>query len=313
MDRLRALNEQDGFFSRADALAEGYDDRTIQRTIRSGTWRRVRTGAYSFTDLWPPTEQELHRVRGRAAARKLRDHVALSHTSAAHEHGLRTWGVDLSNVHVTRLDGGAGRTESGVVHHEGLLLPEDLVRKDGLWVTHPARAAIETASLTSTESGLVALDSALQLGLCSQEELFEAYRTLQAWPGMQRVGVAVRLADAGSQSVGESRTRYLCYAQGIPAPETQFEVRDRDGRLVAAADLAWPEHRLLGEFDGRVKYGRLLRPGEEPGDAVFREKRREDLIRELLPGWSVIRFVWSDLYAAHETAQRIRRMLNLAA
>src|SRR5215212_7866962 len=78
MDRLRALNEQDGFFSRADALAEGYDDRTIQRTIRSGTWRRVRNGAYSFTDLWPPTEQDLHRVRGRAAARKLRDHVALS-------------------------------------------------------------------------------------------------------------------------------------------------------------------------------------------------------------------------------------------
>ena len=73
MDRLRALNEQDGFFSRADALAEGYDDRTIQRTIRSGTWRRVRTGAYSFTDLWPATDEELPPhpgARGRAQAQR---------------------------------------------------------------------------------------------------------------------------------------------------------------------------------------------------------------------------------------------------
>lgn len=313
MDRLRSLNEQDGYFSRAEALAEGYDDRAIQRAIRSRTWRRVRAGAYTFADLWPATDEDLHRVTGRAVARKLGDQVALSHTSAAHEHGLRTWGVDLSKVHVTRLDGGAGRTESGVAHHEALLLPEDLVRKDGLWLTNPARAALETASLTTTEAGLVTLDSALHLGLCSHDDLLDTYRTMQSWPGMQRVGVAVRMADGGGQSVGESRTRYLCYAEGIPAPETQFEIRDRDGRLVATSDLVWREHRLVGEFDGRVKYGRLLRAGEEPGNAVFREKRREDLIRELLPGWSVIRFVWSDLYAPRQTALRIRRLLNLAA
>ncbi len=42
----------------------------------------------------------------------------------------------------------------------------------------------------------------------------------------------------------------------------------------------------MGEFDGRIKYGRLLRPGQEAGDAVFEEKRREDAIRD--EGWKVV-------------------------
>jgi hypothetical protein len=77
-------------------------------------------------------------------------------------------------------------------------------------------------------------------------------------------------------------------------------------------DFAWPEHRLLGEFDGRVKYGRLLRPGEEPGDAVFREKRREDLLRRVT-GWSMIRITWEDLYHPARTAAAVRQLMGRAA
>ena len=65
---------------------------------------------------------------------------------------------------------------------------------------------------------------------------------------------------------------------------------------------------MLGEFDGRIKYGRLLRPGEEPGDAVFAEKRREDAIRDEL--WGVVRWAWSDLHVPHRFAARVRRALE---
>ena len=109
---------------------------------------------------------------------------------------------------------------------------------------------------------------------------------------MQATRVPVRMADGRAESAGESRTRYLCYAHGLPAPELQYDVFDRAGILVGTTDFAWPEHRLLGEFDGRVKYERYLRPGETPGDAVFREKRREDRLCELL-GWRMIRLVWA--------------------
>lgn len=76
--------------------------------------------------------------------------------------------------------------------------------------------------------------------------------------------------------------------------------------------MVWREQRLLGEFDGKVKYGRLLRSGEEPGDAVFREKRREDRLRELT-GFSMVRITWGDLYRPAETAARIRGLMHRAA
>ncbi|MDN5916403.1 MAG: hypothetical protein L0I76_15095 [Pseudonocardia sp.] len=31
---------------------------------------------------------------------------------------------------------------------------------------------------------------------------------------------------------------------------------------------------VVGEFDGKIKYGRSLRPGQDPGDVVFEEKIR---------------------------------------
>lgn len=312
MDRLRATAEAAGYFSRRDALEEGHDDRSIRRLLRARLWLRVRPGAYTFPDLWPSEPDARHRVIGHAVAEKLGARVALSHTTSALEHGLRVWGADLSLVHMTRLDGGPGRTEAGVAHHEGLTLSDDLMVIDGRLVMNPARAAIETASLLSTEAGLVVLDSLLHLGKATRDELDASYASMCHWPGLQRTQVAVRMADRGAQSVGESRTRYLCYTRDIPAPELQYDVFDHTGRLIGTTDFAWPEQRLLGEFDGKVKYERFLRTGESPGDAVFREKRREDRICEEL-GWRMVRLVWADLSNAAETAGRIRRMLRAAA
>ena len=61
--------------------------------------------------------------------------------------------------------------------------------------------------------------------------------------------------------------------------------------------------------DGKVKYTSLLPDGQSPSDAVFAEKRREDMIRELT-GWRCIRVVWSDLYVPEQTAMRIRRLFD---
>ena len=87
-------------------------------------------------------------------------------------------------------------------------------------------------------------------------------------------------------------------------PELQFDVHRSDGSLVGTTDFAWPEAGLLGEFDGKVKYGRLLRPGQEPGDAVYAEKLREDAIRA--EDWEVVRWTWADLRNFAATAARIR-------
>ncbi len=312
MERLRILAETRGFFTRTDVLGQGYDDKVIRRALKARTWTRVRAGCYTFPDLWQRLDAEQqHRIRAHAVGLRLGDGVALSHTSAAVDHRLALWRPDLSLVHVTRLGRGTGRTDAGVKHHQGLCGPEDLIEQHGHLVVRPVRAALEAGSLTSTEGAVVLLDDLLHKG-CSREELEAAFDRLQSWPDTRGLQIAVRLADPRPESVGESRSRYLFYAQGIPMPEPQFEVYDSSGVLVGISDFGWPEHRLLGEFDGKVKYGRLLRDGEDPSDAVFREKVREDRLREAT-GWSMVRLVWSDLDRPAATAARVRRMLRLNA
>ena len=54
-----------------------------------------------------------------------------------------------------------------------------------------------------------------------------------------------------------------------PHPGAPVEVWTPSGLFVGRVDLAWPGYRTVGGFDGRVKYRRYLRPGQDPGDAVY--------------------------------------------
>jgi hypothetical protein len=91
---------------------------------------------------------------------------------------------------------------------------------------------------------------------------------------------------------------------GIPAPIPQYEVWDQ-GVLIGRADFCWEKFRTLGEFDGKQKYGRLLKPGQTAADAVFAEKRREDALRDL--GWQIVRWLWEDLHHPAELRSRLER------
>jgi hypothetical protein len=72
--------------------------------------------------------------------------------------------------------------------------------------------------------------------------------------------------------------------------------------------LGWPRYRTVGEFDGRVKYGMLLRPGQDPADVLYQEKLREDALRGEDLG--VVRWGWSDLNDFRPTGERLRRRLH---
>lgn len=304
MERLRAIALSRGFFTRDEAYAVGFDSYAITRHVRLGVWRKVRAGAYTFTDLWPDDPASQHLVTARAAITKLDGRAVASHTTGALAHGLRLWRPQLDTVHLTRVGPSAARLESGVRHHVGRLGPGDVTEAGSLPVVLAVRAAIEVAAMHGTEAGMVVLDSLLHLGKASREELDAAYEVMRQWPGMLAAGQAVRLAAPGGQSVGESRSRFVFWRQGVPAPELQWPIANEHGEIVAVTDFAWPDYRLIGEFDGRVKYGRLLRAGETPADAVFREKQREDMIRDLT-GWTVVRFAWDELYQPRAMAGRV--------
>lgn len=312
-ERLRHIERVEGVFTRAEVLDLGYDDRAIREMLRAKMIVRVRHGAYCSRDTWlAGSPEDRHVVLARAVMRAHAGRVALSHTSALLVQGIAVWGADLSKVHITRLDGASGRVERDVVHHEGSVDGRDLTESQRMLVTTGARAVLEAGAVLPTEGALVSADSALHQGLTLPDELTMYLTRMTRWPSTQRLQLVVRLADGRAESPGESRSRYLFWTRGLPAPDLQVQVRDELGVLVAATDFCWRAHRVFGEFDGRVKYGRLLKPGQEPGDVVFEEKRREDRIRELT-GFTVVRLTWSDLSRPAETVARFARHLRATA
>ena len=311
MDRLEVPSDRLGVFTTQDAHALGFDGRSITRAVRRGEWHRLRRGAFVPGATWAAGGPEArHLLLAAAIQRAYGDGVAFSHVTAALLHGIDVWGLDLTRVHVTRLDGGAGRTERDVVHHEGTCLAaDDVVRVAGRLLVHPARAALEAGILAGTEQALVCLDSLLHRALATRAELETTYDRLQHWPGTQHLQVAVRMSDARAESVGETRARWLFFEQGLPAPVLQHEVRDPSGALVGTTDFAWLRQRVLGEFDGKVKYHRLLREGQRPEDAVFAEKRREDDLRRV-SRCGMVRVVWDDLGRRRLTGDLVRAYLE---
>jgi hypothetical protein len=310
MDPLRFICEQDGFFTRAMAREVGYDDKTVTHMVRAKIWTRFRRGFYSFTDLWSALDEtEQHTVRCRAVLHSLGTNVALSHVSGMVVHRISAWGVDLSHVHVTRLDGAQGRVEGDVIHHEGKWGDNDVVEVDGLRVLSPVRCALECGTRVTSEAALVGLDSLLHRGLADEEDLGRQFERMSAWPGARRLHIPVRMADGRAESVGESRGRWLFWTMGLPAPDLQVKIYDASDELRGVCDWGWIGLGVLGEFDGKVKYGRLLKPGQDVGEVVFAEKRREDDLREIT-GCTMIRLIWSDYERPRLIRDRLLRLMK---
>lgn len=305
-DMLRRICATRGAFLRSEALALGYDDRTIRLMVKAGYWHRIRRGAYTFSDVWAAADaRERHAITARAVVRAAKADVVLSHTTAVLEHTPVHWGLDLSDVHVTRLDGRTGRAEAGVRQHRGRVLEEDVTGSEPFCVMAPIRAALELSTVTTTERALVSIDAMLNANLFTVADLRRRYESMTYWPNTLATDLVIRLADPRHESAGESRSSHLFRLQELPAPQPQFPIVDRSGQVVARLDFAWPEHRVWVEFDGNVKYSQHLRPGESVEDMVLREKRREDRIRELT-GWICVRITWADLAHPERTAARIR-------
>jgi len=296
-------------YLRKTLLANGFDDRSIRRLVADGVLVKVRRGAYSDKpnhDLLDAGGR--HGLRARAVSQQACTPVVLSHVSALPEYDAPTWGLDLSEVHVTRPDGRAGRREAGVRQHCGAVLEGDYIERNGLLVMTPPRLVLEVTTVASAEAGLVVANHFLHCGMTTKEELLERYALVERWPYSLRTRLVLHRADARVETVGESRTLHLIADAGLPTPECQYPIRDEAGRVLYYVDFAWPELGVFLEFDGRVKYEKLLRPGQKASDVVLAEKRREQRICELT-GWRCIRIDWSDLAKAAHTIALLRAAL----
>ena len=296
-----------GLRLRPDLLAAGYSDDDLRRLRRSGELKRVRRGAYvPAVDERLRRREARHVLAVRAAVTQLSTESVVSHASAAVLYGLPMWSVPLDRVHVTR-DRRSGRHRRNGLHVRHTPLQWDEVTTvGGVRLTTPARTVTDLARTTPFEQAVA--DAARFGEIVTQGELDDAVQRAARRPGNSKARRAIAFAAAGVESVGESRSRVLIALFQVPTPVLQWEVptRGRAGRT----DFAWPEQRTVGEFDGRIKYGRLLRPGQQPGDVVFAEKLREDAIRDA--GFRVVRWVWDELDDFSDVLERLRRAFAAA-
>jgi len=86
---------------------------------------------------------------------------------------------------------------------------------------------------------------------------------------------------------------------GLPEAIAQYPVPglSKDRFL----DLGWPDHRVVAEFDGRIKY--------HSEEDVFLEKLRQDELESL--GWRFFRATWSSLGDMRTQADRLLAMFPL--
>lgn len=298
-----------GVLLRSVALRRGIDDHALARLVRGGVLHRIRQGAYASGPDWRAADvRRRHHLSCVAVTLQYGATVALSHDSAVLRHGGPDHGLDLGGVHVTHFDGG-GRRSAGVVHHEGAVGLLDVTRQGRAWLTSPARTVLDIAVVHGVTTGVVVADDFIHRRLTTTAELEQLTPTMRHWPGSLALPVVTGLATGLAESVGESLGFMQFRRLGLPKPVQQFEVRGPNGRLIGRGDWAWPEHGLLGEFDGVQKYVRYLRPGETVVDAVIREKRREDRMREVT-GWGFVRLCWADLFDDERTGARLRQALS---
>lgn len=99
----------------------------------------------------------------------------------------------------------------------------------------------------------------------------------------------------------ETRLRLLLQDAGIPEPRCGFELRTRRGRRIGWFDLAWPDRRVIAEYDGdqhrtsTEQYERDIRRFDEAADE----------------GWRVIRVRRAGiLRRPSDTVARVRRALS---
>jgi len=272
--------------------------RSLDAALRSGAWQRALVGTYVAGDV----ELDL-RVRSLAARRVLPPQALVADRCL-----LWLLGVDVLPPGPARLEVVVARgtlvpkrqdvltREAALPAHDRCLLAEELP------VLRPVRAAADLLRRLLLVEAVVVADAVQHAGLCSAADLQQELVAHARLRGVRQADRAVQLSSRLAESPPESRLRLLLVLAGL-APVPQHQVIEQ-GVWLARVDLAFPQHRLAVEYDGRAAHLQ--------GDAFVRERRRQNLL--LAAGWTVLRYTAEDLRCAPQrVVQEVREALQRAA
>jgi hypothetical protein len=316
------LNDDDPqpLLARTALLAAGYSSNEIAQARASGWMSNVRRGVYSPAEhlaSLPAVGRHVLRARAEAWAAPS---LVVSHVSAAAMHGLPVSINALSRVHLTRPGRSGAVRGSSRILHVASVDPLDIVEIGGVRTTSVARTLVDVARTESFEVAVTVADAALHAastpGTTSTAPLLighvvELLEAIRGRVGATAARRSLDFADGRSESPGETRLRIAIAAIGLHAPHLQCKVHDPFDKFLGRTDFGFLTHGLLVEFDGMVKYSKLLREGQSVAEAVIEERNREKRLQEL--GWHVLRVIWSELFDLKELERRIRSMMDRGA
>lgn len=211
--------------------------------------------------------------------------AVLSHLSAADVWGVQIplRGQDDLRVHVTVPPASQAESRTDRRLYRSRLTEEDVARRWSMPVTTPARTWRDVAAVLEPPALLAVTDQLLR-GPASRTELEEELRRRPSGRGCARARRVLPVADPRAESPMESVLRWLLHEAGLPTPRLQYVVRDGAGVFLGRADLAWPDQRVIVEFDGDLH--------RERGVFVNDVRRQNRLIAA---GWTVLRFTSADV------------------
>jgi hypothetical protein len=146
----------------------------------------------------------------------------------------------------------------------------------------------------------------LGIPLVSKPLLSAALDALGPYRGAVSARRALDFADGGAGSAAESFARVQFHALKLAPPELQVPFSDDHG-FIGFADFYWRELDLIGEVDGRSKYGakRHYQRATDPEQLLWQEKQREDRLRRVVR--SFVRLDWETIADRRALASRMEQ------
>ncbi|SCE67908.1 Transcriptional regulator, AbiEi antitoxin, Type IV TA system [Micromonospora viridifaciens] len=285
--------------TREQALAAGFSRHEIDNQIALGRWRRLARAVYLIAA--PSEEAVLRRSRIRAAVLSLGPAAHAVLGTAAELHGIA--GLRrLDEIHVClpgRAARGARIRDPAIVLHQLEHPPEAVTTVDNVPVTGPLLTVAELILRQPRYPSVSVLDSALNRGLISADDLAAIPSMIRGRRGAVAARGYLTEANGLAQSPLETRTRLRCVDGRVPPDCLQLEVRDDDGYLLGVGDMGWRAARVIAEADGRDVHS--------APNALFGDRHRQN--RLVNAGWTVLRFTWSDTLRPDYIPSVVRRAL----
>ncbi|MDH6196812.1 hypothetical protein M2272_003465 [Mycobacterium frederiksbergense] len=198
-----------------------------------------------FRDVYVPREHQIclrDRVVGAAFASP---DAVIAGLAASAMHGAK-WVDDDVPVELIA----AVRRQRGLIVRRETLHEDEIMTIAGIRVTTPARTVFDLGRHLPTDRAVERMDALMNACPIAVEDVALIAKRHVGARGLQRLRVALSLADAGSESPPETRLRLLFTDAGLPRPTTQFVVYDESGHYVRRIDMCWEQFKVGAEYDG---------------------------------------------------------------